>query len=235
MNSCKLYFKITNLEENHRGFQYNDGLNVLKEEFNNSSASCVAGGLYFTDIDHIFEFLEFGIYLREVTLPTNDPDFKIVKDDNNKWRTNKIILRKRRNLIDVSTFEYLINQGADIHTKNDYAVRWASKNGHLDVVQFLISKGAYIYAKNNYAVRLASENGHLKVVQLLISMGADIHAENDYAIRLASSKEHFKVVQFLILNGAYIHAENNFAARWASKNRDLRILDSINKATLLRQ
>ena len=32
-----MYFKITNKEENHNGFQYKDGLNVLEGEFNNDS------------------------------------------------------------------------------------------------------------------------------------------------------------------------------------------------------
>ena len=32
-----MYFKITNAEENHNGFQYVDGLNILKDEFNDDS------------------------------------------------------------------------------------------------------------------------------------------------------------------------------------------------------
>jgi len=38
MNFDKLYFKITTKEENHHGFQYYDGLNVLKEKFNTSKS-----------------------------------------------------------------------------------------------------------------------------------------------------------------------------------------------------
>ena len=173
MNSHKLYFKVTNGKENHNGFQYNDGLNILKGKFNGDpKASCVAGGLYFTDIKHIFEFLEYGIYLREVMLPTDDPDFKIVRDENNKWRANKIILGKRYNLNDVSTFEFLIS------------------NGHFEVVKYLVSKGANIHAENDCAIRWASQNGYLEVVQFLISKGADVHAENDYAIKWASGNGH---------------------------------------------
>ena len=48
-DSAALYFKITNAEENHNGFQYVNGLNVLEEQFNNNpNQSCCAGGLYFT-------------------------------------------------------------------------------------------------------------------------------------------------------------------------------------------
>src|SRR5581483_5856019 len=100
------------------------------------------------------------------------------------------------------TVQYLLSLGADIHAANDYAVRWASVNGHLLTVRYLVelgnshrlspnstcryadkvSVGANIHAANNYAVRLASENGHLSTVQYLVSIGADIHADNDYAI-----------------------------------------------------
>jgi len=213
-NVSRLYFKITNSKENHSGFQYYDGLNILEDEFNNNpAASCVPGGLYFSDAENIFEFLDYGSYLREVTLPINDPDFKMVKDENNKWRANKIILGKRRKLTNVSTFEYLISHGANIHTYDDNAIRWASHYGHLEVVKLLISKGANIHAANNYALRWASENGHIEVVQLLISKGANIHANDDCAIIWAVDNGYLEivkllveVVEFLISKGANIHA-----------------------------
>ena len=110
--SKKKFFKITNWEENHHDFQYTDGLNILKEPFA-ETGSCVPGGLYFTDIDNIFGFLDYGIHLREIILPLNDPDFKIVKDGN-KWRANKIIFGKRYNLWEKETFEYLVSIGADV-------------------------------------------------------------------------------------------------------------------------
>jgi len=219
MSSHKLYFKITNEKENHNGFQYNDGLNVLKEKFNDDpTASCVAGGFYFTNSENIFEFLDHGIYLREITLPTDDPDFKMVQDKNNKWRANKIILGKKYNLNNISTFEFLISNGANIHADSDYAIRWASINGHSEVIQFLISNGADIHANNDFAIRWASIKGHLEVVQHLISKGADIHTDNDYAIRWASKNGHLEIVKFLVSSGANIYANDNCAIKWASGN-----------------
>ena len=91
------YYKITNKEENHNGFQYQDGLNVLEESFNDDPiASCVSGGFYFTTKEHIHKFYNYGIYIRIVKLPTDDPEFKIIKDpEGDKWRANKIILCKK--------------------------------------------------------------------------------------------------------------------------------------------
>ena len=134
-----MYYKITNKKENHHGFQYSDGLNILIDEFNNDpNQSCCKGGLYFTDVSNIFEFLNYGIYLREITLPTTDQNFCMVKDGN-KWRANMIILGKRYELSNVDTFKLLIEKGADIHANNDYALRYSIKNGHLEVVNLLKS------------------------------------------------------------------------------------------------
>ena len=65
---------------------------------------------------------------------------------------------------------------ANIHANNEYALRYASENGHLFVVQFLVSEGADIHVDNEYALRYASRKGHLSVVQFLVSEGANIHA-----------------------------------------------------------
>uniref|UniRef100_A0A6G6AE34 Ankyrin repeat-containing protein n=1 Tax=Borely moumouvirus TaxID=2712067 RepID=A0A6G6AE34_9VIRU len=189
--SSKLYFKITNELECHHDFQYVDGLNILKEEFNNDiTATCVSGRLYFSDSDNICKFLDYGIYLREVILPTNNPDFQMIKDpEGDKYGANMIILGKRRYLRDIDTWEYLISVGINIHADYDYPLRWASENGHLEVVKYLIEKGADIHADNDYAIRWASQYGHLEVVKYLIKKGANIHADNDYSLILASGMD----------------------------------------------
>lgn len=83
-----------------------------------------------------FKFLDFGIYLREVTLPTltDYPDFKIIKDKSgDKWRANMIIIGKQYDLSNVDTFKYLIEKGADIHADGDFALRWSARKGYFDV------------------------------------------------------------------------------------------------------
>ena len=49
MAKNKIYYKITNAKENHHGFQYRTGLNILQEKFNDSPEKCGAGGLYFSN------------------------------------------------------------------------------------------------------------------------------------------------------------------------------------------
>ena len=56
----------------------------------------------------------------------------------------------------------------DITAENNYALNWASENGHLEVVKYLVKKGANVTAANNYPLKWASEKGHLKVVKYLV-------------------------------------------------------------------
>jgi hypothetical protein len=100
------WVKVTNKDEKHRNFQYHDGLNVLKEDFNNDKqASCVKGGLYFTTLEHVHKFYGYGCWLRIVELPVNDPELGVVQDlDGDKWRANKLIFMKRYSLEDPDTY-----------------------------------------------------------------------------------------------------------------------------------
>jgi len=69
--------------------------------------------------------------------------------------------------------ELAIELGVDIHARNNnYALGWASANGHLPVVKFLVEQGVDIHANNNQALIWASEKGHLPVVNYLNSLSA---------------------------------------------------------------
>ena len=216
------YYKITNKAECHNGFQYVDGLNMLDKPFE-QEGSCVVGGLYFTTAKHIFKFLDYGCYLREIMLPQ---DCLWVKDpDGDKFRADKIILGKRYDLTDPLTFQLLLEEGTDIHMNDNCALDWASKNGYLEIVKYLIENGADIRAYDDRALQLASKNGYLEIVKYLVENGADIRAYNDRALQLACENGHLKTIMWLVENGADIEANNNFALKWAARNGYLHSLD----------
>jgi ankyrin repeat protein len=60
-----------------------------------------------------------------------------------------------------------VESGADIHANNDYALRWASAKGRLEIVKYLVEAGTDIHANNDEALRSASENGRLEIVKYL--------------------------------------------------------------------
>ena len=221
-----MYFKITNKDENHNGFQYVNGLNILKDEFiDDPNQSCCKGGLYFTDAANIFKFTNYGIYLREILLPSDNPDFKMVKDKTGyKWRANMIILDKRYDLFNVDTFKYLEEKRANVHAKNDHALRLSARYGHLDVVKYLVEKGANVHAVNDYALRLSADNGHLDVVKYLVEKGANVHADNDFALGSSAHNGHLDVVKYLIEKGADIHAGNDCALGSSAHNGHLDVV-----------
>ncbi|AGF84863.1 repeat protein [Moumouvirus goulette] len=223
--SSKLYFKITNETECHHGFQYVDGLNILQEEFNNNPEdSCVKGRLYFSKPKHICKYLHYGTYLREVYLPTNNPDFKMIKDpEGDKYGTNMIVLGERRDLRDADIWDYMVLVGINIHVDHDYPLFWASKGGHLEVVKYLVENGANIHGFSN-PLKNASEEGHLEVVKYLVEHQSDMYLYYDYALRSASKEGHLEIVKYLVENGANIHANNDWALRSASKEGHLEVV-----------
>jgi len=188
----QIYLKITNSNETHHGLKFKRGLIEDPLKWNND-ANCEPGGIYFTTPEHICDFISYGIWLREVTIPKSA---KIAHGDN-KSKANKLIFGKRRDLRKIETWEWLVSIGADIHADNDLALRLASQKDYFDIVKYLVEQGADIHAMSDLALRWASQYGHLDVVKFLVSKGADIHAWNDNALRLASQNGHTQIVNYL--------------------------------------
>ena len=103
---------------------------------------------------------------------------------------------------DIKAIQSCEKAGADVTADDNYAVKWASGNGYLEVVKYLVSKGADVTAGDNYAVKYASRNGHLEVVKYLVSKGADVTAGDNYAVKWASENGHLEVVKYLVSKGA---------------------------------
>ena len=77
------YYKF--IGNNNGNYPYRIGMNTLKhnnEEFD--SKECCKGGLYFSNIDNILEFLRYGDTLCVVTIPEN----AIVVEFNDKYKSN---------------------------------------------------------------------------------------------------------------------------------------------------
>jgi ankyrin repeat protein len=69
----------------------------------------------------------------------------------------------------------------DLRADNNYAIKWASKNGHLEIVKLLAERltDDDLRAYNNYAINGASFNGHLEIVKFLLENGVDKKLENN--------------------------------------------------------
>jgi len=214
------YYKILKESECHNNLQYKFGLNNDILEFN-PSGNCKPGGIYFSRED-IFAFLDYGVWIRKVTLPE---DAQIYENPGTpkKWKADKVILGKKEKMT-AKVIKRLINEGANPKIKNSYPLRWAAEKGYTEIVKLLIpvsnpkaynialqcaaEKGYTKIVKllipvsdlktcNNYTLQCAAEYGHLEIVKLLLSV-LDPKEYNSYALRLAAYNGHIEVVKILI-------------------------------------
>ena len=160
-----MFYKITNKKENYKGYQYRDGLNILDKEFDD----------YFLDIENIFDFLDYGVYVgvyvREVTLPIDNPEFKMIRDEN-KYRANMIILGQRYKLDNAETIKMLIERGAKSDMNN--LLKWAVSVRKLEIVKYAVESGADVnmdYAKCECSECSECNKKHAKCTPLSIAMG----------------------------------------------------------------
>lgn len=162
-----MYFKITNENENHNDFQYKTGLNVWEKDLDGTERT----GLFFADITNIFYYLNQGCYLREVMLPKIDEKFRMRRIDFS-YCANKIILGKKYNLSNVSTFEYLISLGANINNSSveSHPIIWAANRGYVNIIKFLVDEHNVKPDIHNYlAIKRACEQDHCEAIKYFTS------------------------------------------------------------------
>jgi len=90
-----------------------------------------------------------------------------------------------------------VDNGADIHTSNNYAIEISSTRGQYNIVKYLLDKGADIHVDNDAPLRMASKNGHIDTVKLLLDYGADIQDYGNSALHNAKRNGHTDVVELL--------------------------------------
>lgn len=192
-----MWLKVTNDQECHHGFQYRNGLNVLNDEFNDDiHDQCVAGGFYFSDEKSINFYYCFGVNVRVVDLPTDDPEFRMVQLSNGEYRANRIILKEKYSLLDLATYQKLdiklpgfifcVKTGAiellkhllqnRIHDPDfDQMLSIASLNGHTCIAKYVLD----YFPKNvseqgrawafNHSVRI----GNMELAEYLAKMSIE--------------------------------------------------------------
>lgn len=193
---------------------------------------------FFTNAKNIFKFLHWGDNLHIIKISQKEI---IPNIDGDKWSSSKKISLTNESfpLSDSSTFQLLINAGADVTIDNNSAIKFACKNGYLPIVQLLISAGADFFDCAPYAVThcyldiveyliqlgidlsdhqliiLAAKCGKLPVIELLVKYGANPFALNNEPLIMATEYGHLSSVEYFIEKGAKISIRNNFLIRSA--------------------
>jgi hypothetical protein len=185
------YYKILNEEEYHHKLQYKFGLNIDPLKFN-PYGDCTSGGIYFSREDILY-FLDYGPYIRKVTLP-EDAQIYENPGEPKKWKADKVILGEREN-ITAEVIKRLIDEGADPIISDNYPLRWAARYGHTEIVKLLVSvTNPKIH--NSYILRNAACHGHIEVVKLLLPL-SNLEM-NNIALKYATYNGHTEIVKLLI-------------------------------------
>jgi hypothetical protein len=132
----EIYYKITNKKENHHGYQYKDGLNILDKAFDKTN-EYLEGELYFTDKENIHNYLHYGIFIREIRLPALANCIKFTSDIcGTCYRSDMLYLGKKYDMYSKEALE-LIPEESKMHytnglwemlIENDYSAKILTKN-----------------------------------------------------------------------------------------------------------
>jgi len=158
------FYKIVDCKTGHRGISYEEGENVDPLDFN-PSGDCEGGGIYFARED-IFSFFEYGEDVYEAT-----PVGEVYENPGSpkKWKCKIVILRKIGKTSDLDVVKQLVEDGADIHSEDDYILRLACFNGNLKIAKYLAEQGANIHANDDEALYWARELADTKIINFLRS------------------------------------------------------------------
>lgn len=136
--SDNLFFKVFNAANYRNGYEYDDGINDLRNYIglDNKQFYC-----FFTDIKNIFYYLDYGPCFRQVLIPKNIPFVYTSKDCLDKETEVKefysdIIELGSIMLWNTKNIKWLIENGADISANNYYIIEWSLMN-NFEVFYFL--------------------------------------------------------------------------------------------------
>jgi len=212
--------KALRTDRTHHGVVYALGRNECPQPFNDKE--CADGGLYACRLKDLLRWISLYPDIDTVAVVEVPEDAQRCEFAT-KTKASALVLTRFLPLLEA--MELAVQHGADIHADNDYALRVASENGHVSVVQFLVEVGhADVHADDDGALNVASLYGHLAIVQFLVEHGANVHACDDAALHVASQNGHLAVVQFLVTQGANVHALDENALSVASRNGHLPVV-----------
>jgi hypothetical protein len=138
-------------------------------------------------------------------VPTYQKELRILKE----WSIRNEYIAFHKSIIKGYLYacRYIVDKfQIDGRAVENYALRKASENGHIDVVKYLVERFQLTVedaqARSNYAFRHATCNGHLEVLKYLVdtfdlARKDDILADLHYAIYHASRNGRRDIVDYL--------------------------------------
>jgi hypothetical protein len=147
------------------------------------------GGIYFTIPKNIHCFLNIGIYIREVTIPEGAE----MVEDHGKWRASKVILGERRDLGEIGTWGWLVENGVNVNE----CLLFMCRNERLDIIKFFVESGANIHWNRDYFLRYAAYGNKIDIVRYFINLGCDVHIYDDIILKYAEENGDAELIEYI--------------------------------------
>ena len=109
---------------------------------------------------------------------------------------------------DIFILKKCLDQGIDIHSYDDLALRIVTKSNHTNAILFLLSRGANIQAVYDEKLRHASLQGNIKTVRTLLEDYSCSQEAKIYAMYNAIFGRHEEIIRLLLQNGVSPTANN---------------------------
>lgn len=189
------FYKITNEEERHNGMQYKTGLNVDVMPFNPTGV-CEPGGIYFSRED-ILHFIEYGIWIREVTIPDGEPVYEN-PDFPKKWKAHRVILGERKR-INIRIIKNLIKIGVNLKGCLHKIAIWASKQNHLNIIKWLHENYKQEFCEPHIiddVFRFAASSGNIKILKYVLK-NFNVQLYDNYLLPEVINHKQIKTLKFL--------------------------------------
>lgn len=131
INRSRYYYKIINANYGHpESMQYHLGLNEMP-----GFSKKLHRGIYFTDIKHIFAYVNYGPIVCVLTIPEDatviwDPESLYVNGNGRipGWFTDKVEIKDFMDINDLSTIWALTARGADVSVDEYSIIRYALRS-----------------------------------------------------------------------------------------------------------
>jgi ankyrin repeat protein len=111
--------------------------------------------------------------------------------------------------------------------EDSYSIRFASKNGLLDIVKLLLNDNRVdVHVHDDFPLHMASQFGHVEIVKLLLNHKKKYVPKNNFSLSMASKNGHIKIIK-LLLENEYIDPsyDDNWCIFIAYKNGHTDIVD----------
>ena len=134
---------------------------------------------------------KYGFDYKKYNIGNPENQYKLFKDVHKRYENvgefylNKGYLLDAAKLGELAIAKYAIENKKISKSDQEWAMRIAASDGHLDIIKYLEGKGIDIFHLGEAPLINAIKNGRLDIIEYLIEKGADIYYHNNLPFRVA--------------------------------------------------